>query len=956
MEQKIEISKGSYQKIIEADPNDTSVQHRRYMGKNVFEIEVGKKTGFRLKVINASNREATKENAYWIAQNIKYFGTTKFLGWKTVRTIGGIKSDTSIKNKPFHELLNELNQGSEKHKNAKKYTLSSTGGVGENYKITGPYLDMHTKNKAKVFGDLSYTTDTLGAGIWLEGINYLPEFDSQGAFIIGVGEPQILSFFVEKRIQKENEVDKKFKKGDTKNVEQQLIYGDILDLHLYLHNVIDYSAHIEVECNGKSVEIYHHIIQLPNHFDKKNPGLNYNLKIIDELLVDLRWAKIAKHKEGKKNKDSLLEFTMIVRLVPQRGFDSKFHEKILPILEKTVTFTVNYKEDFSFDIDEPKYIAQVAKIYQPPLVTQSFETCGYSEIKITPIGEDSFTLLKEEINGALTQPWLSKDNKTPVYELVAGNNVNRKEITIDVDSLVDDCVNEETHIGQVINTENTPIYDYKAEYEDSLWGKVKKFVNTKNNIFGNVQPFEQDSKNDKQLKFKAAYPYNAYSVGTFLLRYLTFQLKPVPIFIGIHSCRYSRTPQFYVYPDVVWAMHLNYDTDNILYHNGKTVDLVEGHATYISYLAAGVNYLNEKIKPFLKAFIKGVKNKELTKEYEILQKTIDEFVAGNITKAQLGFHALYDGDKEKINYAKLQPYKGYLHYLIIKMVILSLAVDLLMLYLTRGKLAPNMMKAGKIAKKYKKFKGYLKSNDLSVTLPKISMNAAIYKEQYTKSLDDNKDLALPKVATIFEYRLQAQPFLALNHTYEFDDKVLENIKEIKKFKLKVVTTGEINYDIKIKYHSLAKTFSVEDADRKTPQKLNPTDVFKKEKAIKLEIDVGGSIELEEEFHMFWKLIAIKTSLDAKGELNVTSAIRVMRKIGVDKVRGPYLEDVLHFDGVKGTYFQKVETSVEDDTGWISHKTDSNPENETVPFTLFEAKSTSLGKNHLFEMFSKPVEK
>ncbi|WP_298503527.1 hypothetical protein [uncultured Maribacter sp.] len=202
------------------------------------------------------------------------------------------------------------------------------------------------------------------------------------------------------------------------------------------------------------------------------------------------------------------------------------------------------------------------------------------------------------------------------------------------------------------------------------------------------------------------------------------------------------------------------------------------------------------------------------------------------------------------------------------------------------------------------------------------------------------------------YGLQAKPFLALNHTYEFDDRVLENFKELKKFNLKVVTTGEINFDLKIKYHSLAKTFVVEDHDANTERKLNPSDIYQMQGAITFLLDTEVKGELKKEFEL-WKLGSLETTLDFEGKLKATSAIRVSRKIGVDKIRGPYLEDVLDFDGVKGSYFQKVVGKIGGERG-LKH--DTNPNNKIEPFTLFESKRTNLRKHYLFELFSKPSEK
>ena len=85
----------------------------------------------------------------------------------------------------------------------------------------------------------------------------------------------------------------------------------------------------------------------------------------------------------------------------------------------------------------------------------------------------------------------------------------------------------------------------------------------------------------------------------FLMRFLTFQLDPVPLYLTFQSCRYVRTPLLVVYPDVKWALHLNYDMKgDEMYFQEKKVPLVEGYADYMSYIGAGVDWLHQKNETF----------------------------------------------------------------------------------------------------------------------------------------------------------------------------------------------------------------------------------------------------------------------------------------------------------------------------------------------------------------------
>lgn len=935
----IKKSRGSYQKEIVADyeKSESGIVKKQYKGYYFFEIELNKKAYFHLRVIKASNVQATRENVYWVAQSNEKFSTEKWLSW------------TGVNNKfALHELLMDLDKGSiygQKYlkdgtPNPKyvQYTSAYTKGVGKNYVATNPYIDKSQKRELEegvYFGNLAYKTDKLGKGIWLEGINYTPEFKSQGAFIIAVGEPQILSFYVEKRYRKEREVDAAgVIDCDTDHVEQELIYGDIMDLHLRLHNVLNYTASLEVFCDDKAMEEYSKVIPLSQYQDIENPSTDYNLDIIDELLTDLRWAEKSNHKEGKDNEDSLQDYTMKLTLTPLHKAGSNGNDT-RPTLKREVTFTVNYKSDFSFDVHEPQYVAQVVKVKQPPLVSQSFETCNYTEI-VLKNGDSYLTLLKEENNGSLTE--IQKDNKTPYYEFVAGNNKNKQEISVESSSNVGDCVNEISHIDNVFNTSSIEVYDYHQKFKDNIWGKIKEYVST-SNIFDNVQPFEEVEKTENILKFKAAYPYNAFSEDTFLLRYLTFQMSPVPLDISVQSCRYIRTPKFLIYPDVIWAVHMNYDPEKILYYDNEEVPLVEGYGDYMSYIAKGLDWINNQVKPFVESYVKGFLSKEKQKSWDTVQKMIKEFVEESVTEVALGFHAKYDDDSSKIiNYAEIQPYKFALNYMIFQMVLISIALDILMIYLTRGKVSPGLMKAAKAAKKFKKFQkrvdAFKDRYNLSFLMPKVSVNFAIHREQQPD---------FGEVATIFEYTMQANPFLGISTEYEFVPEQLP--KALKKFEIKAVVKGEIAFDINIRFNTLTKEFTLNNNAK--DQKAGGSDVLKDGDMIQmqgrlaLELEAAG--KLKKEFEL-WDFLPV--SVEAEGEVELHSAAGVTRRFGVHKTRGPYLEDKLFFDGIKGKYKQKAQVKVGGRKVY-----DSNPKNQEEQIPVFGQKTISLGTMYLFEMFT-----
>ncbi len=900
MSEKIKRSEGSYQKeiIVDEQKSGVTVIREQKGGYYVFEIPLNTKITFHLKVLKASNMEATGQNVYWVAQAHKHFKTNKWLQFQKVNNSGATRF---VENeKPLHQFLNHLNKGTKYEKrfledgsanpDYKNYTEESTKGVGKNYIPANPYKDRFTKRADEnLYGDLNYTATKLGEGIWLEGFNFTPEHASQGAFVLAVAEPQILSFFVEKRYQQERKVRRQGitteKQQDTTHVAQDLIYGDYMDLHLRLHNVFGYIAHIEVFCGDKSMDestegcMYVKTISL---FDKKsddtpslseNPSLYYNLDIIDELLTDFRWANISKHKPGKDTEDSLQEYTMVLTLTPTEASKKQGNPK--PVLKREVTFTVNYKGDFSLEEQEHKYVAQIIKVKQPPIVTQSYETCKYTRLTLTVGDQSPFDLLREEDDGSLSG--LCADNKTPVYELVAGNVANVVPVTIDIDADVSTCDDSTlNHQNNTFNTDNIVALVY--EKGEGFWESLKN-----KNIFPEVQPYTQDGEiTENQLKFKAAYPYQAWSEDTFLFKYLTWQIDPVELHIGVRSCRYERTPSFYIYPDMVWALHFNYGIkeEDILYFQNKEVGLVSGYAQYMDYIKDAVLWIYEPFKEYFDYFFpKGNQEK--------LEEIIEELgLDDDRTYARLGFHVGYDGDKE-INYTDLTKYKAYMYYMIYQMVMISLGIDLLILYITRGRaLKGKALKLQRVLKKVKKTTDSIEKAtglEFSILYPKINANAGTYRIPMKNG----------EIATIIEATIQAKPLIGLNVKYEYDFNEKKGIslidKDGKKHKVKkfnwlkdLKATFElddhINVDVNIKYNTNTGMFEIN--DNGMHQNMHSGDILKTENAIIGNAQLKGEVVLP--LYKGSNSVSLHVLASAKTEFGFSEA----KILGTDEI-GPY---------------------------------------------------------------------
>ncbi len=802
-------SKGSYQKVIVADQKklDTGIVKKRiYKRYYVFEIQLNQKVNFKLKVLNAKNINETGQNVYWIFQDSTNFEKHVYGSFESHENKNDFQTHLNTLNIGTKYEVAFFEDGSE-NPDYIHYTEESTKCIGKNYLPTNPFKSNRKKREGILLGSVSYTPTVLGKGLWIEGINYTPEFESQGAFMIAVSEPQILNLYVEKRYRPEKIVRESgviTDQEDTTHVTQELTYGNMLDIHINLHNILDdYTCTLGVFYEDTSMsEGYSRIIDLDQN-KKDNPSLDYNRKFIEELVVDLRWAGRSKHKEGKDDEDSLQDYKMVLTFRPTNA-DEKSHAKDYPIITREITFTVNYKGNFSYDEHEPSYITQVVKVHKPPLVSQSFEDCRYTSLSLKIGNQPKFNLLYEEKDGSLSGK--CTDNKTAVYQLVAGNVGNVIPVLIEIDAEVSTCEDSTLkHQNNTFNIEDIIPLEFKK-------GKgVWKYIKNKN-IFPEVQPFTLVGKiTESSLAFNAAYPYQAWSESTFLFKYLTWQIDPIELFIGVRSCRYVRTPSIYIYPDMVWSLHFNYGIkeNEILYFQNKKVNLIFGYANYMDYIKDAVLWIYEPFKEYFDTFFPNGNQDKL----EELVKALGLDDAK--TYARLGLHVRYDGDKE-IDYTAITRYKAYMYYLIFQFVMVSLAVDLFILYLTRGKALEG--KALKLQRTLKRVKKRIKSIEeateleFAILYPKINANAGIYRISQENG----------EIATIIEATIQAKPLIGLNVKCKFDLNEKKGVSlidkkgkehKIKKFKWleKLVATfeldGQINTDINIKYNTHSQKFT-----------------------------------------------------------------------------------------------------------------------------------------------------
>ena len=400
-----------------------------------------------------------------------------------------------------------------------------------------------------------------------------------------------------------------------------------------------------------------------------------------------------------------------------------------------------------------------------------------------------------------------------------------------------------------------------------------------------------------------------------------------------------------IHPDVVWSIHLNYGVDekDILYYNDTKVPLVEGYADYMSFIALGLDWINNQLKPLVEKYMLG-DNEERTKDWNKLQEIIDEFIEESVTEVAIGFNAMIDKDRP-INYSEIQPYKSLLYFYILYMVLLSIALDVLLIYLTRGKVAPSLYKAARVAKKFKKFKKRAKkfgdAYNLTFHLPKVSCNYGFHKEQSEEELGE--------VSAIIQYTLRADPLVAISTEYEFAPERLP--KAMRKFKVTALAEGVISFDINISYNVEKREFTLN--DNAASQEGGGSNVLKDGDIVQLQGHIGITIEGEAKIEGSWqkkvfKLFPITAQASAEGKLKLHTATGVTQRFGIDSNRGPFLENTLFFDGITGEYFYKAKVEALGKDIWSRNSGDEDNPNEIPKFGEGVA---SLGRMYIFEIFN-----
>ncbi|WP_421497988.1 hypothetical protein [Flavobacterium columnare] len=414
------------------------------------------------------------------------------------------------------------------------------------------------------------------------------------------------------------------------------------------------------------------------------------------------------------------------------------------------------------------------------------------------------------------------------------------------------------------------------------------------------------------------------------------------------------TLRMLVYPDLVWIANLQYnfkEKGDYFFHD-KKLELEQGIKAVLDEFR---NSLVDKIMSYLPT---GFTQNLL---FDYIEKQAEDY--------QYGAHVIHDRDIEKagkalilkgteVNLITQTKYTKYAAaYAIYVMVLFTIVIEIIIIYLTRGRNLTG--KAKKIQKVLRKIKALEKiaerkgDVDIEIIPPSIAINAGMYYKQ----------LANQNIALFYEVNVKAAPIIAVEIKKEFDlldllDKgidiakaktpndpqVQEQLKQnapnnskIKQYLnnagLKV--TGEIGFEHSVIVNTLTKQFSI--IDHLKNGFVDKNEVLLKEQ-IKFYAEINARYLKEFDF------LPLQPKIDGKLKVKLKGAVGLKINYGYEKEKGLFLKQTMFFSGIQGNYLGELKLTSRRTGDIIDEKTNNgNP----TPFTLLEPFELDLMKIQLF---------
>ncbi len=398
----------------------------------------------------------------------------------------------------------------------------------------------------------------------------------------------------------------------------------------------------------------------------------------------------------------------------------------------------------------------------------------------------------------------------------------------------------------------------------------------------------------------------------------------------VHSCAYysiakPEHPTFVInaYPDVNWVGHFRYDYKDAPFFKDIPVSLV-----------TGIRFLT-KLEEAIKDFIKSIPF--LSEELEESAGNVVDLLTAIPDSVAVGFHALHDFSNpttptQRIDYT--EKYRWMAELYIAEVTLAVVLVELLILYLTKGKGSfARLRKYRKLAKASKK----LDALGFELMTPSISWSQGDYFEK-------QKD---GRIANVTKVRIIAYPIIGIKYSK------VHNLVDLSRdsgdsagakklfdnYGLKATVAldfkGTINADYTATFNALTKEYSI--FEKASNQLKNSHGTYDASTAIvvKAKLIINGVAEKTLTWLPFTVPQHIKLEINLEGELG--GYISFSRKHGVEN-RQLYHQDTITFSGLKGEMIQKVKA-----TRNGKKRYDSNPTGKTIPIEVFKEHIIKMNK-------------
>jgi len=354
-------------------------------------------------------------------------------------------------------------------------------------------------------------------------------------------------------------------------------------------------------------------------------------------------------------------------------------------------------------------------------------------------------------------------------------------------------------------------------------------------------------------------------------------------------------------------------------------------------------------------------------EYVVL-----EYIKKEAKSYFYGIHTVHNRDIEKTGEAlslvgketNLIQQTKYTKYaaaaVIYGFVVVGILIDLLMIYLTRGKnLTGRIAKIAKYVKGAEKVLKTLNDAGVEIIPPSIAINAGMY---YKKQKDG-------RLALVYEANLNARPLIEVNFKREFDlldlmKKGIENIQKARhpndtkaKEKLEknkknnnkiieyfdnlgisvkgsIAVKGEYIFEHNVKCNVLTNTYSITD-------KLS-NGIFTAKDEVLLKSQISFTAKIEGKFKHTFDFDPFQNKIDAKVNVELKGATGIKLKYGHNPNEGLFVTKTLYFSGIQGVYSGSFKND-----SWLDIL-DADEEIKPTPFTLIEPFEVDLFKIQLFK--------